>query len=391
MSLFDYVDEELSRVKEEDSFRFFRTRGEFVDGRYGHVRIQGKEVVLFAGNDYLALSQHPLVKQAAIDTIQEFGVGSGASQLVSGHTSKHQELEERVARFMNKAAALIFPSGFQANISVISSLVGKDDLVIMDKLNHASLIDGCRLSGAEFRTFPHKKYDRLEEILHQYPSKEKKLIVTDAVFSMDGDLADLKRLVEIKKKFNAILLVDEAHATGVFGMKGSGLCEEQKVEEDVDVRVGTFSKAVGSQGGFVAADKNIIEFMINFSRPLIFSTGLAPHLCAAAVVAIDIIESDKDLRRKLLWDSFNLKDELVKQLSFDVGGTESPIIPLIVGEKKDALELSQKLMDAGFFIPAIRPPAVPVGKSRLRLTVSAGHLDEDKEKLLKVLESIKKG
>ena len=389
MKKFEFIERELEEARKRDGFRALKTRNHFLNGKYGHVQIQGKEVVLFASNDYLGLSCHPEVIEAAVEGVKQFGVGSGASQLISGHTEAHSHLEKRLSSFMDTEASLIFPSGFQANLSVISTLIGKDDLVVMDKLNHASLIDGCRLSEAHFRVFPHKNYERLDEILSSHSEAPRKLIVSDSVFSMDGDFADLEKLCELKEKHGAILLVDEAHAIGVFGLKGSGLVEEKKLLDKVDIRVGTLSKSIGCQGGFVSASNQIIDYLVNFARPLIFSTAVPPHLCSAASKAIDLIESGRELRQQFLWDVFTIKEELVKDLQFEIGSTESPIIPILLGESKRALEFSRELMERGFYVPAIRPPAVPKGKARLRLALSAAHLSEDKEGLLFALKELR--
>jgi len=389
MNTFEFVDQQLKEAEDKNQLRFLRSRSSFENEKYGHVTIDGKELLLFAGNDYLGLSQHPQVIQAAKDCLDEYGLGSGASQLVSGHTEEHAALEERLIQFMEKEACLLFPSGYQANMSVVSSLVEKDDIVIMDKLNHASLIDGCRLSGAEFRVFPHKNYERLEELLKSNTEKRRKLIVSDTVFSMDGDLADLETLIRLKEKYNAILLVDEAHAVGVFGLKGNGLAHEKNCSDKIDVITGTLSKSVGTQGGFVVASKKFIDSLINFARPFIFSTGLPPHICRASRVALDLIENEKSLRQKLLWNVFTLRDEMVRDLKFELAPTESPILPIMIGDSQEAVDFSSRLYEQGIYVPAIRPPAVPPGKARLRLTLSAAHCEQDIEQLLLALQKAK--
>lgn len=385
----EYFEEELKIVRQKSGYRFLRTRDSSKTGKPCHASLDGREVILFAGNDYLGLSQDPRVIQAAFEAIHEFGIGSGASQLISGHTREHADLEKRIAKFKGTESALVFPSGYQSNLAVVSALAGKKDLVAMDKLNHASLIDACRLSGAEFRVFPHRNYERLEEILAGSGDSGRRLIVTDTVFSMDGDLADLDELVRIKEKYNAMLLVDEAHAIGVFGLKGSGLVEEMKLWDKVDIQLGTFSKAIGAQGGFVAGSKKLIEYLVNFSRPFIFSTAIAPHLCRAARMAIDLIESERQLRERLLWNTRRVKEELSDDLGYELGPSASPIIPILMGEADQALDFSRRLLEEGIFIPAIRPPAVPPGESRLRLTLSAAHSDEDIEKLLLAMQRLK--
>lgn len=354
-----------------------------------HGILDGREVVFFSGNDYLGLSRHPLVIEAAMESLREFGAGAGAAQLISGRTRDHEELEKKLQSFMNAEAVLLFPSGYQANLAAVSALAGEGDLVVMDKLNHASLIDASRMSKAELRVFPHKHYKKLEEILEKYPDKRRKLIVTDAVFSMDGDLADLDAVCAIKKKYHALLVVDEAHAIGVFGLKGSGLVEEKKLWQEVEVRTGTFSKAIGGQGGFIAASREIIDYLVNTARPFIFSTAIAPHLCRAAHRAIGIIESEPPLRKRLLWKTFEVRDEIQKDLGFPMGPSQSPILPLLMGSPEQALAFSQALLEEGVYVPAIRPPAVGPNQSRLRLTLSAAHTDEDFKKLLFAMKTTK--
>ncbi len=390
MNALEFFESELEEMRQKSGYRFLRTRDANGSESPAHALLDGRDVVLFAGNDYLGLSRHPKVIEAAVASLREFGTGAGAAQLISGHTRDHAELENRIARFMNTESALIFPSGYQANLAAVSALAGKGDLVVMDKLNHASLIDACKLSGAEFRVYPHKNYERLEAILESYPQTAKKLIVTDAVFSMDGDLTDLEILVRIKKHYGALLLVDEAHSIGVFGLKGSGLVEEKKLWNEIEVRTGTLSKSVGCQGGFIASSRKLIDYFINFARPFIFSTAIAPHLCRAAKAAIDLVESEPKLRQKLLWDTFEVRKEIVKDLHFDVGPSASPIIPLMMGESEKALAFSKALLEEGVFVPAIRPPAVGPGESRLRLTISAAHTETDFQKLLLALQKVTK-
>ena len=276
--------------------------------------------------------------------------------------------------------ALVFGAGYLANLGVLTALAGEKDLVVMDKLSHASLIDGARLSGAALRVFPHKNLSRLEEILKGASGFRRRVIVTDTVFSMDGDTADLEGLVSLKERYDSLLIVDEAHALGIFGKRGSGLSEERGLENQIDVRTGTLSKALGVFGGFAAASETLIESLVNFSRPFIFATAPPPALAAAALKALEILQSEPDLRKKL-WQN-------VKRIGDRQTGVCSPIIPIILGDEKRTVEISELLVEKGIWIPAIRYPTVPRGKARLRLTVSAAHTEADLNQLFQALPEV---
>lgn len=376
-----HIKRELKKQKASNLLRKLRTFSEL--GETSAV-LNGKRVVLFASNDYLGLSKDARLKKTAAKGIEKCGLGSGASPLISGFTEEIARLSGTIARFENTEAALVFTTGYQANVGTITALAAKNDLVALDKLSHASIIDGARLSGAELRVYPHNNTERLREILGSSKIHRRKIIVTDGVFSMDGDIAPLKEIVKIKKEFDAILMVDEAHGTGVFGGSGRGAGEFCGVEEDVDIKIGTLSKAVGALGGFVAGKKELIDYLVNFSRSLIFSTALPPAVCAAAAKGIKIIETEPALREKL-WGNVKLLREGLKRKGWEILG-EGPIIPVIVGEEEKALELSAKLFEKGFFVPAIRYPAVAKGAARLRITVSAAHSKEDLNGLIGGLE-----
>jgi 8-amino-7-oxononanoate synthase len=339
------------------------------------VRIGEKSFVNFASSDYLALSQHPVLRAAAKEAIDHYGVGAGASRLVTGSVALHQKLEVALAAFKHTQAALVFGSGYAAALGTVSSLAGPRDVVILDKLVHACLIDGARLSGAQLRVFPHNDLGRLEDLLSWAREKHRDdqiLIMTESVFSMDGDLSHLKEIVQLKEKFGALLLVDEAHATGVLGKGGAGLAADLGVAEQIDIQMGTLSKAFGVSGGFIAGSRPLIDLLINRARSFIFSTAPPPALAAAASAALEIIQSEQgdQLRATLFSNVDALSRRLPTRLALK---TASAILPVVVGDEQSALELADRLRSSGFLVPAIRYPAVAMGAARLRITLSAGH------------------
>lgn len=332
--------------------------------------------VNFGSNDYLGLASDPRVIDAARAAISRFGVGAGASPLVSGWKEPHQRLAKELAEFEGAAAVALFPTGFAANLGTITAIVGKTDAIYCDRLNHACLIDGARLSGASLRVYPHNDAERLEEILTRDRGRfRRSLIATDGVFSMDGDLAPLDRLAEIAERFEAILLVDEAHGTGVFGTDGRGASSHFGVCDRVHVRVGTLSKALGSLGGFVAGSKRLIDHLINRSRTMIYSTALPPSCAAAAMEALRIARAEPWRRERVHRLGEILRQDLRRE-GWTVVPSTGPIVPVIVGDADRALDLARRLDERGFLVGAIRPPTVPEGTSRLRISLSAMHTDE---------------
>ena len=351
------------------------------------VRIAGRDVVCLCSNDYLGLANDPAVKAAAADAVARWGVGAGASRLVSGTTTLHVELERRLAEFKAVQAAVVTPTGWMANHAAIHALAGRGDLILCDKLNHASIIDAALSSGARVRTFGHCDAGRLEELLRRHRGRHRRcLIVTDSVFSMDGDLAPLSELADLKSQYDAQLLLDEAHATGVMGAAGRGVAELLGLEDHVDATVGTLSKAIGSLGGFVAGPEVLIDTIRNTGRAYIYTTAPPPAVCAAAIAAMDIIRTQPQRRRRLLELAGDLRDRL-RQAGMHVGRSASQIIPVVVGEPGRALEISRRLLAAGYLVPAIRPPSVPKGTSRLRISLSAGHDEADVFGLAELLRS----
>jgi 8-amino-7-oxononanoate synthase len=379
-----YISDELKKIKESGLFRELN----IIDGAQGtHLKIKGKTYLSFCSNNYLGLANNPLVIKAVKDAVEKYGWGAGASRLVSGNMRMHEALEGEISRFKGKEASIVFPSGYMANIGTISSLVSKGDLIICDKLNHASIIDGCRLSGADFRVYPHCDMEKLENILKKSTKYSRKLIVTDTVFSMDGDIAPLPDIVRIAHKYKAMVMVDEAHGTGVFGKKGGGVVEHFKLSKKVDIVMGTLSKAVGSLGGYVSGDTDLINYLRNKARPFMYTTALPPAVCAASIAGIKLIRKDPSLRESL-WRNVRFLKEKLESLSLKVIPSESPIIPILIGDAKKAVAVSKFLYKKGILIPAIRPPTVPAKSSRLRMTVMSTHTKKDLERLLEVLSDV---
>jgi 8-amino-7-oxononanoate synthase len=337
------------------------------------ITVGGHELLNFSSNDYLGLANDPVLKHAATAAIEKYGVGAGASRLVCGNLAPYRELEEKLARFKGTEAAIVFGSGYAANVGTITALVGAGDVVILDKLDHASIIDGARQSGATIRVYPHKNLKKLEDILRRVTGRV--LIITETVFSMDGDLAPLKEIVLLKEKYGAWLMVDEAHATGLYGPNRRGLAEPLGVADRIEITLGTLSKALGCAGGYVAGSRVLIDYLRNTARSLIYSTALPPAVVAAAGAAIDFVMSAEGHRRRdQLWRNVSELKNGLSALGI-VNESRSPILPVIVGDA--AWDWSRQLLTAGIFVPAIRYPTVPRGKERLRVTVSAAHTPAD--------------
>ena len=354
----------------------YRTLREVSSEQGRRIIVEGRECVSFGSNNYLGLANREELRRAAIDAIQRFGCSAAASRLISGTMSPHVELEKKIAEFEECEDAIVFATGYMANVGAISVLVGPKDTVIIDKLCHASIIDGCQLSGARLRVYPHRDLEKLERVLAHSVSFRRRLIVTDGVFSMDGDLAPLPAIVELGERYEAVTMVDEAHGTGVIGPTGRGAVEHFGLKGQVDVLMGTLSKAVGSQGGFVAGGRELIDLLRNRARPFVYTTAPPPGDCAAALAGLEIIEGEPELRQRL-WDNAAAARRAVAEAGFQIAATETPIIPIIVGEADRAVELANFLFERGLYAPAVRPPTVPKGQSRIRVTVMATHTEED--------------
>jgi 8-amino-7-oxononanoate synthase len=374
------LQERLDELKELGLYRRMR----MISGPQGpRVVLDGKPVLLLCSNNYLGLADHPRVREAAADAAMRWGVGAGASRLVSGTMTPHRRLEERLAEFKQTEAALLFGSGFLANLGVVSALAPKGAVVFSDELNHASIVDGCRLAGAETFVYEHGDMDHLEWGLRQSAGRGA-LIVTDGVFSMDGDVAPLEDIVELARRHEVRVMVDEAHGTGCLGPGGRGAVAEAGLEQEVDVVVGTLGKALGSYGAFVACESVTARYLVNTARPLIFSTALPPMAAAAAMAALDLLTEQPRRVEKLQDNADTLREALALE-GFEVAGSSTQIVPLIVGEAKTALRVAEAALEQGVFAQAIRPPTVPDGTSRLRLAVMASHTRGELKEAAQVL------
>jgi 8-amino-7-oxononanoate synthase len=352
-----------------------------------HIRVDGHALVNFGSNDYLGLAADQRLATAAAEAAKREGWGAGASPLVLGHDAIHEQLERRLAEFEGTEAALFFPSGFAANMGTIAALVGPGDVVYTDRKNHASLLDGCRLSRADVRAYAHADVGQLTRLLSRAGGYRRRLVVTDSLFSMDGDLAPLVELADLASRFDAMLLIDEAHATGVFGRRGRGVAEHLGVEDRVHVRIGTLSKALGSIGGFVAGSRPLIDWLVNRARPYVFSTALPAAVAAAALAAMVIVRDEPERRVALYQRAARLRDALSQQ-GWNTGRSASQIIPVVVGQPDRALHFASALRARGFFVPAIRPPTVPEGESCLRISLTCGHTDEMVDALLRAMDDL---
>ena len=362
-----WLNQRLEKTKEAGLYRKFRTMN---TAPLPEMMIDGRSQIVFSSNNYLGLANDQRLVYASETILHEFGVGSSGSRLTTGHTDWHQKLEEKIAHFKQTEAALLFSSGFLANVGVLSSLPEKGDVILSDQLNHASIIDGCRLSKADTLVYNHIDMKDLEEKLKESLFYNRRFIVTDGVFSMDGTIAPLDQMIRLAKQYEAYVIVDDAHATGVLGEKGRGTSEYFGVYPDVVI--GTLSKAVGTEGGFVAGSKVLIDFLLNHARTFIFQTAMPPSICAASYIALEIMEESNE-KRQLLFSNINkIKNSLV-EMGYTVKGDLTPIIPVIIGDPQDAVMFAEKLQEKGIYAPAIRPPTVPNGESRIRLTVTSDH------------------
>lgn len=380
----NWLEIELEQIKEKGLYRELKT-AESIPA--SSVVINGIEYLMAASNNYLGLAGDRRLIRAAIIAHEKFGIGSSGSRLTTGNTILHDQLEQRIASFKNKEAAMLFSSGYLANIGVISSLAGEEDCILSDELNHASIIDGCRLSKAKTIVYKHVDMEDLEKKLKEAQGYRYRFIVTDGVFSMDGNIAPLPDIVKLAKQYDAYVIVDDAHATGVLGENGRGTSEFLNV--DVDVTIGTLSKAVGTEGGFVVGSQKLIDYLRNKARSFIFQTGMSPGIAAASKKAIDIIEEEPDRREHLHRLERKLREKLVNS-GFCILGEQTPIIPVVIGEADKAVQFAQKLLEAGIYAPAIRPPTVPEGMSRIRLTLMASHTEEEISYIHQSIERIGK-
>ncbi len=377
----------LNTTLQELSERGLRRKVRTLEGSQGReIIVDGRKLLNFCSNNYLGLADDPRLGAAAAASIAAEGFGSGASRLVCGNMSSHRRLEEKIAAFKGTPRALLFSTGYMANVGIISSLYNRGDMIFSDKLNHASIIDGILLSGAEYKRYAHADMESLEAMLKTAAATVKKLIITDSVFSMDGDIAPLPAIVALAKKYGCAVMVDEAHGFGVLGKNGKGAVEHFGLEGQIDIQMGTFSKAAGSFGAYCCGTNELIDFLINKARSFIYTTGLPPSVAAATLQSIEIIEQEPQ-RRAMLWQNTEFVLKALKDLGFDTLNTQTPIIPIVVKDPQMSVRFSEKLFAERIFVSAIRPPTVPANTARLRVTVMATHTQDD---LHQFLSSVKK-
>ena len=368
-----YLGEELDSLKKQNIYR----RARILDGEQkAHTTFDRRSVVNLSSNNYLGLTTHPKLRARALEALQTYGVGSGSVRTIAGTMAIHLELERRLAEFKQVEAVVVFQSGFTANAGTVSAILTKEDVVISDELNHASIIDGCRLSRATIKVFPHKDVDAARRIIKELPATPRRLLITDGVFSMDGDLGPLPALCELAEETGCIMMVDDAHASGVFGKNGRGTIDHFGMHGRVDVQVGTLSKAIGALGGYVAGNRNLIEFLYHRARPFLFSTSHPPAVAATCIAALDVLLEEPEIMERL-WANTRFFKTGLDDLGFNTGISESPITPVIAGDSAKANRLSDRLFEEGVFAQAIGYPTVARDRARVRTIVTATHTRED--------------
>jgi glycine C-acetyltransferase len=382
-----YLSEQLQAWKEAGSYQRLR---ELESACEPVCRFDGREVINLASNNYLALANHPKLIEATIEATRRYGAGSGAVRTISGTMTLHVELEERIAAFKNVEACVVFQSGFAANSGTVSAVLGPEDHIISDELNHASIIDGCRLSKAKIHVFPHKDTSVAESKLAALKdSAGRKLLITDGVFSMDGDIGPLPKLVELAERYGAIMMIDDAHSSGVLGRNGRGTVDHFGLHGRVDIQVGTLSKAIGVLGGYVCGSRDLIDYLHHRARPFLFSTSHPPGVAAACLAAFDILENEPE-RIERLWMNTRRFQANLQAAGFSTGSSETPITPIHIGDAAKAFQFSRELFDAGVLATGIGFPTVPQGKARIRAIVTAGHTSDQLDRAAEILSTIAK-
>ncbi len=380
----DWIKKQVEGLKEQNLYNNILT----IEGPMGpEIQIEGKKFLNFCSNNYLGLANNPEIREAAKKAIDEFGIGPTAVRTIAGTTTLHKILEEKLAKFKKAEAVITFQSGFITNLATIPALTDEGDYIFSDELNHASIIDGCRLSKAEVIRFAHANPSDLEEKLKSVPKESKKLVITDGVFSMDGDIAPLDKLYEVTSKYDAMLMVDDAHGEGVLGESGRGIVDHFKLHGKVDIEIGTMSKAFGVVGGFVAGKREIIEWLTQRGRPFLFSSAMTIPDVGACIAAVELLEKSENLVKKL-WENADYLRAGLKKLGFDTGISTTPIVPIMLGENKTAQDFSKELFEEGLFAKAIVYPTVPQGKARIRVMNSAGHTKDQLDKALQIFEKV---
>ena len=368
-----YLSGELTSLRDQGLYRKLRV----LDGEQrAHTSVDHRTVVNLSSNNYLGLTTHPRLRERAAEALESLGVGTGSVRSIAGTMAIHLELERRLAVFKKTEAAVVFQSGFAANAGTVAAILTRDDAIISDELNHASIIDGARLSRATIKVFPHRDVDAARRVLQELPREQRKLLITDGVFSMDGDLGALPGLCDLADEFGCIMMVDDAHASGVFGKDGRGTVDHFGLHGRVDVQVGTLSKAIGALGGYVAGSKALIEFLYHRARPFLFSTSHPPSVAASCMAALDVLEGEPQWMQQL-WENTRFFKAGLQRVGFDIGASESPITPVIVGDAALAMTLSDRLFEKGVFAQGIGFPTVARGKARVRTIVTATHTREE--------------
>jgi glycine C-acetyltransferase len=379
-----YLGDELDSLKQQNLYRHLRV---LEDEQKAHTTFDHRSVVNLSSNNYLGLTTHPRLRAAALGAIEKYGVGSGSVRTIAGTMDLHVELERKLAAFKKVEAVVVFQSGFTANAGAVSAILTKEDVVISDELNHASIIDGCRLSRAAIKVFPHKDAEAARRIINDLPAGQRRLLITDGVFSMDGDLGPLPALCDVAEETGCIMMVDDAHASGVFGANGRGTIDHFGVHGRVDVQVGTLSKAIGALGGYVAGSRNLIEFLQHRARPFLFSTSHPPSVTAACIAALEVLTEEPEIIDRL-WSNTRFFKAGLEGLGFNTGLSESPITPVITGDSAKANALSDRLFQHGVFAQAIAFPTVARDKARVRTIVTATHTVEDLQYALDMFEMV---
>ena len=380
----DYLASEIQALRDQGTYRRLRVLD---DEQKAQTSIDHRVVVNLSSNNYLGLTTHPKLRERAVEAIRTLGVGSGSVRTIAGTMDIHMQLERKLAEFKRTEAAVVFQSGFAANAGTVAAILGRDDAIVSDELNHASIIDGARLSRATIKVFPHRDVAAARRIVEALPRTQRKLLISDGVFSMDGDLGALPDLCDLAEEFGCVMMVDDAHASGVFGQHGRGTIDHFGLHGRVDVQVGTLSKALGVLGGYVAGSRSLIEFLYHRARPFLFSTSHPPAVAAACLAAIEVMETEPDLMNQL-WENTRFFKSGLQALGFDTGASESPITPVIVGEATLAMALSDQLFEKGVFAQGIGFPTVPYGKARVRTIVTATHTRDQLEFALDCFKNV---
>jgi glycine C-acetyltransferase len=382
-----YLTDELNRLREQGLYQKLRI---LETEQLPVCNFDGHEVINLSSNNYLGLTTHPKLKEAAVRAVEEFGVGSGAVRTIAGTMAIHMQLEEKIARFKNVEASVVFQSGFAANAGTVAAILGREDVIISDELNHASIIDGCRLSRAEIKIYPHRDVEACEKILKGLASHGgRKLLITDGVFSMEGDIAPLPQLVDLAEKYGCIMMIDDAHASGVLGRNGRGTVDHFGLHGRVDIQVGTLSKAIGVLGGYVGSTRDTIDFLYHRARPFLFSTSHPPSVAASCLAAFEVLDDEPELVQQL-WANTKFFKAGLEDRGFNTGASETPITPIIVGDAALAHRFSRELFEEGVFAQGIGYPTVPHGKARLRTIVTATHTEDELQQALEILEHVAK-